>query len=141
LFAFAEAGYKRLVGVDYSEASTALARSIAVARGFSSQERRDDDDGGDDSSADQSPVFVTGDVLASDPITHVNVAATADATPLLWHLVTDKGTYDAVCLSDEKSTTDPSKRIGELYPAAISRLLAPGGIFLITSCQSRPGVR
>lgn len=45
----------------------------------------------------------------------------------------DKGTYDAICLSDEERE---GKRIGELYPLAVSRLVQKGGYFLITSCES-----
>lgn len=139
LFAFAEAGYTRLVGVDYSESSTELAKSIAIARGLSPSDEGEAaaEKGSQGTSA---PLFVTGDILSSEPIPHVNVTieATPDGPrqlPLTWQLVTDKGTYDAVCLSDDKDKDDTSKRIGELYPGAISRLLAPGGIFLITSCE------
>lgn len=108
LFALAQAGFSSLVGVDYSAPSTELARNIATSR-----------------RVDLAPLFVTGDILStSDRI--------PDVTTRLWPVITDKGTMDAICLSDE--TRDGGRRIGELYPAAVSRLLEPGGMFLITSC-------
>ncbi|KAM0791821.1 hypothetical protein ACM66B_004080 [Microbotryomycetes sp. NB124-2] len=108
LFALAEAGYKDLTGVDYSAPSTLLAQSIAKSRQL-----------------DPAPRFVTGDVLDS-------TSTIAGVTDRRWKLITDKGTMDAICLSDE---TREGQRIGQLYPAAISRLLDVGGIFLITSCN------
>ncbi|KAG0144823.1 hypothetical protein CROQUDRAFT_659509 [Cronartium quercuum f. sp. fusiforme G11] len=50
-----------------------------------------------------------------------------------WDLITDKGTFDAICLSDEMLD---GKKLCKHYPGRISNLLAkPGGIFLITSCN------
>ena len=50
-----------------------------------------------------------------------------------WDLITDKGTYDAVCLSDE---TKEGRRLQDLYVESVAKLLQKGGIFLITSCES-----
>ncbi|KAK4046924.1 Protein-lysine N-methyltransferase efm4 [Microbotryomycetes sp. JL201] len=108
LFALAEAGYSDLTGVDYSAPSTILAQNIARSRKLES-----------------SPTFVTGDILDSS-------ATISGVTDRQWKLITDKGTMDAICLSDEERD---GQRIGQLYPAAISRLLEVGGIFLITSCN------
>ena len=45
-------------------------------------------------------------------------------------LITDKGTFDAVGLSDGAAA---SRR---LYAGAAARLLKPGGLLVITSCNS-----
>ena len=50
-----------------------------------------------------------------------------------WDVVLDKGTFDAVSLSDERDGT--GRRICEGYRSRVLRLLRPGGIFLLTSCN------
>ncbi|KAK4048992.1 Protein-lysine N-methyltransferase efm4 [Microbotryomycetes sp. JL221] len=91
LFALAEAGYTSLTGVDYSAPSTQLAQSIAVAR-----------------EVEPRPTFITGDILSQS-------ARIEGVTDRQWRLITDKGTMDAICLSDEQHD---GRRIGQLYPAA-----------------------
>ncbi|CAH7687272.1 S-adenosyl-L-methionine-dependent methyltransferase, partial [Phakopsora pachyrhizi] len=50
-----------------------------------------------------------------------------------WDLITDKGTFEAICLSNEELE---GRKLSEHYPSRISDLLVkPGGIFLITSCN------
>jgi hypothetical protein len=99
------AGYSNLTGVDYSAASIQLAKSIAARREL------------------PHPVsFVAGDIF--EGIEGVSVRE--------WGLVLDKGTYDAICLSDE---TRDGKSLASLYPASVARLLPVGGLFLITSCE------
>ncbi|GAA6011658.1 hypothetical protein JCM10207_004198 [Rhodosporidiobolus poonsookiae] len=108
LFAFSSAGYTSLTGVDYSSLSIELARIILSAR--TSSEEHD--------LADPPPRFFVADVL--------EVAEGKDVegvTGEQWDLVTDKGTYDAVCLSDE---TREGKSLRELYVASVARLLQPG---------------
>ncbi|CDZ96840.1 Methyltransferases [Phaffia rhodozyma] len=120
-----------LKGVDYSQGSVDLARLIRDKRASGEVESSDEDDSDDDeqdnesgwtdSTADIS--FDAADILRGDPI---------DGGP--WDLVTDKGTYDAIALSsDPIPPTNLSP--AELYPIQVSKLVKPGGYFLITSCN------
>lgn len=137
MFAFSSAGYTSLTGIDYSPLSIQLARSILETRLSSSTSATSDNDLNEDQEADAHaqpklsqppPNFFQADILevALD-------RSVAGVTGEHWDLVTDKGTYDAVCLSDE---TKEGKRLQDLYVDSISRLLQKGGIFLITSCES-----
>lgn len=103
LFALHSARYSNLTGLDYSAASVELAKAIAVQRGV------------------EDVSFVVCDVLREE----------LAAPEQRFGLILDKGTYDAVCLSDEIVN---GQKLCELYPARIARLLAPGSVFLITSC-------
>ncbi|KAK7463549.1 Protein-lysine N-methyltransferase efm4, variant 2 [Stygiomarasmius scandens] len=113
LFALAEAGYsqKSLSGVDYSPDAVKLSKAIAATR-----EMRDIQFNVCDFLNQDPPVLpkVTGDTLRN------------------WDLLLDKGTYDAIALGvkDEEGNSPASR-----YPARVARLLKPGGIFLITSCN------
>ncbi|GAA6060361.1 hypothetical protein JCM10212_004545 [Sporobolomyces blumeae] len=141
LFAFSAAGYTNLTGIDYSPLSIELAESILASRrsrGSKADEPRaptgrapEDEDGVDSSDekglSDPPPRFFVADVLeiALDrPVEGVSGQE--------WNLVTDKGTYDAVCLSDEQKD---GRSLQELYVESIAKLLQKGGIFLITSCN------
>ena len=105
LFVMHEANYANLTGIDYSPSSIQLSNAIAEQRSISDV------------------TFIVCDVLTQE-------LPTKEAER--WGLILDKGTYDAISLSDE--IIDGST-LRELYPARIARLLKPGGIFLITSCQ------
>ncbi|KAA8628282.1 hypothetical protein SMACR_01918 [Sordaria macrospora] len=50
-----------------------------------------------------------------------------------WDLILDKGTFDAVSLSDSRDSR--GRRICENYGARVLQLLRPGGFFLVTSCN------
>lgn len=50
-----------------------------------------------------------------------------------WDVVHDKGTFDAVSLSDEADAR--GRRVSEGYKARVVRLVRPGGLFLVTSCN------
>jgi len=51
-----------------------------------------------------------------------------------WDLVLDKGTFDALALSNE--VVDGNGRLPSIvYPERIARLVREGGFFLITSCN------
>lgn len=120
LFAFSAAGYTSLTGIDYSPLSIELANDILKARSAPDSEH---------TIADPPPRFFVADIL--QVALGEKVQGVSDES---WDLITDKGTYDAVCLSDELRE---GKSLRELYVESIARLLPKGGIFLITSCKSR----
>lgn len=100
-----EAGYKNLIGIDYSTSSIQLSNAIALQRDIAAVK------------------FIVCDVLTQEIPTEEEKR---------FGLILDKGTYDAISLSDQLVG---GKELRELYPARIARLLQPGGIFLITSCK------
>ncbi|GAA5999657.1 uncharacterized protein JCM10292_003676 [Rhodotorula paludigena] len=127
LFAFSAAGYTSLTGVDYSPLSIELAQSILAARTGPTSTKDDEDK--EHSLASPPPRFFVADILQvalGQPVPHVT------DTDAPWELITDKGTYDAVCLSDEQKD---ERRLQELYVESVAKLLPKGGLFLITSCN------
>ncbi|THH13056.1 hypothetical protein EW146_g7130 [Bondarzewia mesenterica] len=109
LFSLFEAGYdaQRMAGIDYSPDAVKLAQMIAATRG------------GEQIS------LSTCDFLTEVP-------ATLKGQDRGWDLLLDKGTYDAIALGDkDDSGRSPMSR----YPTRAARLLRPGGLFLITSCN------
>lgn len=50
-----------------------------------------------------------------------------------WDVVLDKGTFDAISLSEDKDSE--GRRLCEGYKARIVKLVKKGGIFLVTSCN------
>jgi len=134
LFCFSSAGYTCLTGIDYSSHSIDLAQSILASRTSSATSTSDLNDDQDEDSPQQAalsdppPTFFVADILdvASDK-------EVKGVTGEQWDLITDKGTYDAVCLSDE---TKEGRRLQDLYVESVAKLLGKGGIFLITSCES-----
>ncbi|KAH6890360.1 S-adenosyl-L-methionine-dependent methyltransferase [Thelonectria olida] len=116
LFALREEGWPgRALGVDYSAQSVALARQVSAAKSASIPD-------------DQSVEFQEWDVLAGPFATTLNGAQTDG-----WDVVLDKGTFDAICLSDEKDAQ--GRRLCEGYRDRVLRLVKKGGIFLVTSCN------
>ncbi|KXN88611.1 N-lysine methyltransferase see1 [Leucoagaricus sp. SymC.cos] len=115
LFAHAEAGYaqKLLAGIDYSGDAVKLATNVSQSR----------------NTAEVS--FSVCDFLQDDPpILPAMMEGTS--APAWWDLILDKGTYDAIALGEKD---DDGKSPAARYPARVVRLLKPGGIFLITSCN------
>ncbi|KAG6819524.1 hypothetical protein H0H93_011027 [Arthromyces matolae] len=112
LFALADEGYaiSHLSGTDYSHGAVELARKIAVKH-------------------DQDIAFNVSDFLREDPPLLPHMKPAEDG---VWDLVLDKGTFDAIALSekDEDGKSPASK-----YPGRVSEILKPGGCFLITSCN------
>lgn len=107
-----------MTGIDYSPLSIQLANDILGARAAPDSEH---------TLSDPPPRFFVADIL------QVALGQEVDGvTGQQWDLITDKGTYDAVCLSDEKRE---GKSLQALYVESIARLLPKGGIFLITSCE------
>lgn len=113
LFALREDGWEgEMVGVDYSEVSVKLARDIQV-----SKKEKEELGTGD-------MRFEVWDLLAQEPGGWLEGG---------FDVVLDKGTFDAICLSQE--TDAQGRRICEGYRERVEPLVKPGGRFLITSCN------
>ena len=114
-----------LTGIDYSPQAAILAAGVEAARRKAlkngTYEWEDDEEG---IANEVPPVdWRTGDLLN-------------DEYQEEWDLVLDKGTFDALCLSDEAVESDPQKRLpSRVYPEKVSKLVKNGGYFLITSCN------
>ncbi|ROV94654.1 hypothetical protein VSDG_06154 [Cytospora chrysosperma] len=112
------------LGVDYSEKSVALARQVAAAATAAASETA----GGGETVG-----FAVWDVLQGPYDTVLAGTATATATATGWDVVHDKGTFDAISLSEERDAA--GRRICEGYKGRVVRLVRPGGLFLVTSCN------
>ncbi|KAG5917937.1 hypothetical protein E4U53_004142 [Claviceps sorghi] len=121
LFSLREQGWSGpALGVDYSPQSVQLARQVGAAKS-----REKPDAGADDKTP---PVrFEEWDILMGPWETVLPGPERA------WDVVLDKGTFDAVSLSGER--TDAGGRICEVYPERVLPLVREGGLFLITSCN------
>ncbi|KAJ9130327.1 Protein-lysine N-methyltransferase EFM4 [Pleurostoma richardsiae] len=128
----------RMLGVDYSAQSVALARRVA-AQWTPDTDAGDDDEGtiaagaatgaDGDTRAGTDVEFAEWDVLAGAYPSVLNGAQEAG-----WDVVLDKGTFDAISLSEERDSAT-GRRICEGYRARVVRLVRPGGLLLITSCN------
>lgn len=111
LFGLFDSGYdpSTLHGIDYSAGAVKLSTEIAKSRGASAI------------------TFSECNFLNNDPQTpqHIRREGQTD----VWDLLLDKGTYDAIALG-EKDEEGHSPAVG--YPSRVTRLLKPGGYFLIT---------
>ena len=115
LFQLLGAGYHgRMVGVDYSETSIKLARQLAQSRGHG-----------------ETVTFDVMDVVRDEP----NGRAWWPEGG--FDLVLDKGTFDAISLSEEAASPESrlQHRINTLYPARAVNMVKPGSFLLITSCN------
>lgn len=104
----------RMLGVDYSAKSISFAQKIAEDKGLHTGARQIE--------------FVHWDLITESP------------TPILsppnengWDIVLDKGTFDAISLSEE--TDSQGRRICEGYKEKVVPLIKVGGVLLITSCN------
>ncbi|TDZ51787.1 Protein-lysine N-methyltransferase EFM4 [Colletotrichum trifolii] len=126
LFALRDEGWAgRCLGVDYAPQSVQLANRIAAQR---TVEQNSDMNDGDDDDEVKEPEFAEWDVLNGPWETVLNGRHNDG-----WDVVLDKGTFDAICLSDEKDAH--GRRICEGYRGRALRLVKPGGLLLITSCN------
>ena len=107
----------RMLGVDYSEKSVELARGIAQDKGFGP------------GSGTAEVEFRWWDLMVQDP-TGVALEGLNDKG---WDVVVDKGTFDAISLSEEKDQT--GRRVCEGYKERVIPLIRVGGILLVTSCN------
>lgn len=112
----------KMVGIDYSERSVELARTLAKFE------------------AKQSPV---GETLTGQLAFEV-YDIFEDASPKEtwwessgWDLVIDKGTFDAISLSSDTvaNAQGRERRVCELYPRKVKRLVKAGGFLVVTSCN------
>jgi len=122
LFALREGGGEegwrgRMLGVDYSERSGEFARRIAGDKGY----------GGGDREAKVE--FKWWDIMRQVPEGVVLEGESREG----WDVVLDKGTFDAISLSEERN--DSGRRICEGYKERVVPLIREGGIFLVTSCN------
>ncbi|KAG8970538.1 hypothetical protein FRC03_006667 [Tulasnella sp. 419] len=110
--ALVEAGYdpNHILGVDYSAGSVQLSQAIATRKSI------------------QNLTFGTLDFLREDPQSLSGMLNSTGG----WDLLLDKGTFDAIALSEKDSGGETSV---DIYPSRVERLLKPGGAFLITSCN------
>ena len=125
LFALHEAGYppERLSGIDYSEDAVRLARAIGKSRAGGSGEIDEDEP----HAQSDRITFNTCDFLRAD------VPLLYDMNRDGWDLVLDKGTFDAIALSEKDEN---GKNGADLYPSRLRDIVKPGGFFLIT-CASQ----
>lgn len=109
LFALREDGWEgEMVGVDYAAQSVSLAKEIRAAKG--------------EEYADIG--FYEFDILGQAPGEWLGEG---------FDVVLDKGTFDAICLSQE--TDAQGRRISEGYREKVEKLVKKGARFLITSCN------
>jgi len=122
------AGFRgRCLGVDYSARSVELARRIEGAPEDDDDDESEDEDGDTGSSGGRGEEdgrrveFQVWDVLRS-PLSEIGGEGA-------WDVVLDKGTFDAVSLSEERDAACAA------YKDRVLALLRPGGCFLVTSCN------
>ncbi|KAE8448401.1 hypothetical protein EG329_009465 [Mollisiaceae sp. DMI_Dod_QoI] len=108
----------RMLGVDYSERSIEFAKRIAEGKGL-----------GTSSAKEKEVEFRRWDVMSQDPVGVVLEERNGKG----WDVVLDKGTFDAISLSEERDAQ--GRRICEGYKERIVPLVRAGGIFLVTSCN------
>lgn len=114
LFSLREDGWTgALVGVDYSAQSIRLASSILASKPPASR---------------AAISFHEVDILAP-----ISTTAPPEWLGDGFDVVLDKGTFDAISLSDE--TDARGRRIVEGYRESVERVVKSGGRFLITSCN------
>lgn len=107
-----------LTGTDYSSGSITLAKEVEASHCQALTEGDYDDD-------EEVINDVTSDWREVDLLRH-------DFEGEAWDLVMDKGTFDALCLSEELVD---GRLPSQIYPERIAKLVQPGGFFLITSCN------
>ena len=97
-----------MVGVDYSEESVKLAKTLRQGR-----------------EGMEKVSFLQWDVMKEEPGSWLPVDG--------FDVVLDKGTFDAISLSEE--VDEVGRRVCEGYRERVERLMAKGGLFLVTSCN------
>lgn len=118
----------RMLGVDYSAASVALARKIAERKEVEAEVRQQEDEEEEAEEEEGERGLARGvefrvwDILKDAELGEV------------FDVVLDKGTFDAVSLSDEMNKA--GRRVCEGYRERVERLVkGPGGLLVVTSCN------
>ena len=106
----------RMLGVDYSERSVEFAKRIAGDKGYGEGSEKEVE-------------FRKWDIMTEDP----SGVVLSGANEKGWDVVLDKGTFDAISLSEEKDAQ--GRRICEGYNERVVPLVREGGILLVTSCN------
>lgn len=109
----------RLMGVDYSEKSIEFARRIAADGKEEGEEREIE--------------WVKWDIMKEAPKPEVLNGEQENG----WDIVVDKGTFDAISLSEERDAE--GKRICEGYRERVLGLVRRGGVAVVTSCNWTEG--
>lgn len=153
----------RFTGIDYSNLSIELSEKVEAARvkkwsrklaqdallldnsdgqDDSDQDSDDDDDEDDDeqttTGSETTPSTEHANWFAADLLTStlsdLSGSPPCAVPPTGWDLVMDKGTYDAIALSQDPVATGPGagKLPSVVYPERVVELVKPGGFFLIT---------
>ena len=119
LFALASSGYppSRLAGIDYSPDAVQLANSIAESKGEEFKEI----------------MFAEADFLDERERRTGMPRVAGMRAGEGWDVVMDKGTYDAIALSEKAD--EEGIRVYRRYPLRVAEIVKPGGYFLIT-CES-----
>lgn len=118
----AEPQQYHLTGIDYSEGAVKLGESVEKARRVAIEEGDEDVIDIDDVVNECTCEWRVGDLLR-------------DEYQETWDLVMDKGTFDALALSDEPIAEKGGRLPSQVYPEQVAKLVSPGGFFLITSCN------
>ncbi|KAG8908338.1 hypothetical protein FRB99_007264 [Tulasnella sp. 403] len=107
-----DGGYdpSHILGIDYSADSVRLARAVAAHRSV------------------EGVRFEASDFLAEDLPVIEGMEVNSEGIGM-WDLLLDKGTFDAIALAPPGDAGTPPL---DAYPGRVSRLLKPGGYFLIT---------
>lgn len=105
-----------MLGVDYSQKSIEFAKRIAKDKGFGTSDERKEVE------------FEWWNIMNQSPEPILSTPSTQG-----WDVVLDKGTFDAISLSEE--TDSQGRRICEGYKERVVPLIREGGILLITSCN------
>jgi hypothetical protein len=126
-----------LTGIDYSPLAADLAAGVEKTRReqISNGDYPDDSDS-EGSEDEESGGGARGVVVNSVPPVEWRCGdLLRDEIEERWDLVLDKGTFDALCLSDEPVQEAEGRPPSLVYPERIARLVQKGGFFLITSCN------
>lgn len=129
LFALRDEGWQaQMIGVDYSERSVELARRIQEKRREDEEDEdeeqtRNEDGEGEDAEV-QRVTFEQYDILKDAPGPWLEEG---------FDIVLDKGTFDAISLSDE--VDENGRKAFETYGSKVEPLMKVGGYFVIVSCN------
>ncbi|CDO73716.1 hypothetical protein BN946_scf185015.g44 [Trametes cinnabarina] len=136
LFALCEAGYapEKMCGVDYSADAVKLAQAIGRSKASSAAAESEGHEELPALAKADKITFAACDFLQEEVprLEGMEGMEGQEFGPAVWNLVLDKGTFDAIALAGKDES---GRAIADRYPARIGRVVKPGGMFLITSCN------